>query len=111
MHHRHAVFDGDRLSTARLHVDVAARQRGKNQCLLAMNQMAAIELRADRDRQPQLPHRRFGSRPVRNRSDEIAAAPDENLGASVDHRLDRVDDTVPAGPRRLETEYFLYLIE
>src|SRR6516162_9416278 len=73
--------------------------------------MATIELGADRNGQLQPSHRRFGRRPVRDRSDEIAAEPDENLGASVDHRLDRVDDAVSARPRRIKTEYFLYLIE
>src|SRR6516165_5059435 len=111
MHHRHAVLDGDRLATARLHVDVAPRQRGKDQCLLAMNQMAAIELCADRDGEPQLPHRRFGRRPVWNRSNEIAAEPDEHFGASIHHRLYGVDDMVPARPGRLEAEYFLVLVE
>src|SRR5215469_10776554 len=111
MDHRHAVFDRDRLPTARLHIDIAARQNGKDQRLLAVDQMTAIELGADRDGQSQLPHRRFGRRPVRNRSDEIAAEPDENLCASVDHRLDRVDDTVPASPWWLKAKYLFYLVE
>src|SRR5215471_2755129 len=76
-----------------------------------MNQMAAIELRTDRDGQPQLPHRSFGRRPVRNRPDEIAAEPDEHFGASIHHRLYGVDDMVPASPGRLEAEYLLELVE
>src|SRR5215472_8825111 len=111
MHHRHTVLDRDRLSTARLHVDVAARQRGKDQRLSAMNQMAAIELRADRDGQPQLPHRRFSRRPVWNRSDEIAAKPNEHLGAAIHHCPYGVDDMVPASPRWLKAEYFLELVQ
>jgi hypothetical protein len=72
--------------------------------------MATIELGADRNGQLQPPHRRFGRRPVRDRSDEIAAEPDENLGATVDHRLDRVNDMVPASPWRLKAEYLFYLV-
>ena len=53
----------------------------------------------------------FSRRPVGNRSDEITAKPDENLGAAVDHRLDRVDDTVPASPWWLKAKYLFYLVE
>src|SRR5260370_32726541 len=111
MHHRHAVFDGDRLPSASLHVDVAARQSGEDQRLLAMNQMAAVELGADGDGQPQAAHRGLGHGPVRYRSDEIAAEPDEQFGAPVDHRLYGVDDIVPASTRRGEAEYLLELVQ
>src|ERR1700756_2584979 len=76
-----------------------------------VDEMASIELGADRNSQLQPPHRRFGRRPVRDRSDKIAAEPDENLGASVDHRLNGVDDMVPASPWRLEAKYLFYLVE
>src|SRR5260370_4851667 len=102
MHHRHAVFDGDRLPSASLHVDVAARQSGEDERLLDMNEMAAVELGADGDGQPQAEHRGLGHGPVRYRSDEIAAEPDECLGAAVHHRLYGIDDIVPTSTRRLE---------
>src|SRR5215831_17527677 len=92
-------------------MSISLRQSGKDQRRLAMNQMAAIELCADRDGQPQLPHRRSSRRPVWNRSDEIAAKPDEHLGAAIHHRLYGVDDMVPASPRRLEAEDFLELVQ
>jgi len=111
MHHRHAVFDGDRLPAACLHVNVAARQTRKDQRLFAMNQMAAVELGADGDGQPQPAHRRLGRGPVGYGSDEIATEPDKHLGAAVHHCLYRVDDVVSASPRWLEAEYFLELIE
>src|SRR6266404_7198283 len=111
MHHRHAVFDGDRLPSARLHVDVAARQTGEDQRLFAMNQMAAVELGADADSHPQAAHRRLGHGPVRHGSDEIATEPDKCLGAAVNHRLNSVDDIVPMSTRRLEAEHSLELVE
>src|SRR5216683_1322806 len=109
MDHRHAVFDGDRLSSTSLHVDVAPRQTGEDQRLLAMNQMAAVELGADGHGQPQAAHRRLGHGPVRYGSDEIAAEPDKYPGAPVHHCLYRVDDVVPMDTRRLEAEHFLEL--
>ena len=111
MHHRHAVFDGDRLPSARLHVDIAARQSGEDQRLFAMNQMAAVELGADGDGQPQPAHRRLGHGPVRHGSDEITTVPDENLGAPIDHCLNRVYDIVAMSARRLEAEHLLDLIQ
>ena len=76
-----------------------------------MNQMAAVELGADRDGQPQAAHRRLGHGPVRHRSDEIAAEPDEHLGAPLHHRLYGVDDMVTMSARRLEAEHFLDLVQ
>ena len=111
MHHRHAVFNGNRLPAVRLHVDIAACQNGQDQRLLAVDQMAPIEFGADRNRQLQPPHRRFGRRPVWNCSDEIAAEPNENFGALVDHRLDCVYDIVAIRARRLEAKHVLYMIE
>src|SRR5580692_1805845 len=111
MYHRHAVFDGDRLAAARLHVDVAPRQSREDQRLFAMNQMAAVELGADGDGQPQAAHRGLGHGPVRYGSDKIAAEADENLGAPVDHCLYCVDDIVAMSTRWLEAEHFLELIQ
>src|SRR6516225_2633167 len=56
MDHRHAVFDRDRLATAQLHVDIAARQNRKDQRLFAVDQMTAVELGADSNGQLQPPH-------------------------------------------------------
>src|SRR5580700_3473804 len=111
MYHRHAVFDGDRLAAARLHVDVAARQSREDQRLFAMNQMAAVELGTDGDGQPQAAHRGLGRGPVRYCSDEIAAMSDEHLSAPIHHRLYGVDDIVTMCARRLEAERFLERIQ
>src|SRR5580658_3405779 len=110
MDHRHAVFDRDRLASARLYVDIAARQTGKDQRLFAMNQMAAVELVAGGDGKPQAAHRPLGHGPVRDGSDEIAAEPEECLGAAVYHRPYGVDDIVPASPGRLEAEHMSELV-
>jgi hypothetical protein len=94
MHHRHAVFDGDRLASACLHVDVPPRQNREDQRLLAINQMAPVELGAYGDGQPRAAHRGLGHCPVRYGSDQIAAMSDEHLGAPIHHRLYGVDDIV-----------------
>jgi hypothetical protein len=111
VHHRHAVFDRDRLPATGLNVDIAAGENGKDQSLLAMYQVLAVELCADGNRQPQSPHCRFGGRPIGHGPDEIAAKPYPHLRTAVDHRLDRVDDVVAVRPRRLEAEGFFELIE
>src|ERR1700746_1708848 len=100
MHHRHAVFDGDRLAATRLYVDVAPRQSRDDQRLFAMNQMAAVELGADGDGQPQAAHRGLGHGPVRHGSDEIATVPDKYLGTPIHYRLNRVYNIVPVSARR-----------
>src|SRR5919106_257434 len=111
MHHRHAVLDSDRLPSARLHVDIAPCQTGQDQRLFAMNQLAAVELGVDGNGQAQAAHRRLAHGPVRYGPDEVAAEPDEHLGAAVHNCLYGVDDTVPASARRLEAEHFLELVE
>src|ERR1700745_2935359 len=111
MYHRHAVFDGDRLAAACLPGEAAARQRREDQRLFAMNQMAAVELGADGDGQPQAAHRGLGHGPVRYCSDEIAAMSAEHLSASIHHRLYGVDDIVTMCARRLEAERFLERIQ
>ena len=111
MHHRHAVFDSDRLASARLHVDVAPRQSREDQRLFAMNQMAAVELGADGDGQPQAAHRGLGHGPVRYGSNEIAAMSDKHLSAPIHHRPYGVDDIVTMCARRLEAKRFLELIQ
>src|SRR5215472_2790116 len=111
MNHRHAVLDGDRLPFASLHVDVAARQAWEDQCLLAMNQVAPVQLGADGNGQLQATHRRLRDVPVRHGSDKVSAEPDEYLGASVDHRFYSVHDIVPMSARRLEAEDFLELLK
>src|SRR5271169_6834341 len=111
MHHRHAVFDRDRLPSTSLHVDIAPRQAREDQRLFAMNQMTAVELGVDADGEPQAAHRRLGHGPVRYRPDKIAAVPDEHLGAAIHHRLYGVDDIVPMSARRLEAEHFLELVQ
>jgi hypothetical protein len=87
MYHRHPVLDGDRLPSASLDVDVAARQAGQDQGLFAINQMATIQPGADLDSQ---------SHPAHAGSTTSLSA-DEDLGASINHRLDRSDDG-EAGP-------------
>src|SRR6516225_10291369 len=111
MNHRHAVLDGDRLPFASLHVDVAARQAWEDQCLLAMNQVAAVQLGAAGNGKLQATHRRLRDVPVRHGSDKVSAEPDEYLGASVDHRFYSVHDIVPMSARRLEAEDFLELLK
>src|SRR5271169_1858029 len=111
MHHRHAVFDGDRLPSGGLHVDIASRQAGEDQRLFAMNQMTAVELGVDANGEPQPAHCRLGHGPVRHGSDEIAAMSDEHLGAPIHHRLYGVDDIVTMRARRLEAKCFLELIQ
>src|SRR6266403_3720190 len=76
-----------------------------------MHQMAAVELGADGDGQPQAAHRRLGHGAVRYGSDEIAAEPDERLGPPIHHCLNRVHDIVPMSTRRLEAEHSLELVE
>src|ERR1700741_1818510 len=110
MHHRHAVFDSDRLPSAGLHVDIASRQAREDQRLFAMDKMTAVELGADRDGQPQAAHCGLGHGPVRYRSDEIAAMSDKHLGAPIHHRLYGVDDIVTMCVRRVEAKRFLQLI-
>src|SRR5580704_5108509 len=73
MHHRHAVLHGDRLAPALLDVDVASGEAWKNQRLLAMDEVTAIELGGDRHGQAQSSHRRFGNRFVRHRGDKVSA--------------------------------------
>src|SRR5271165_2569321 len=111
MHHRHAVFDGDRLPSASLHVDIAPRQARKDQRFFAMNQMASVKLGVDADGEPQPAHRRLSYCPVRNGSDEVAAVSDKHLGAPIHHRLYGIDDIVTLSVRRLEAERLLELIQ
>ena len=94
---------------ARLHVDVASRQARQDQRLLAVDDMAAIELGVDSHRQLQPPHRRPGDLRVGCRRDEIPAQPDEHLGRSVDHRLDRVHHGMAMMLRRANQNTFSIL--
>src|SRR5882757_10391076 len=111
MHHRHAVFHGDRLPPALLNVDVASGETGKNQCLLAMDKVTAVELGRDRHSQAQPPHRGLDDWLIRYRGDKIAAQADEHLRVPIDHRLYGIDDGMAVCARRLESEYPFELIE
>jgi hypothetical protein len=99
------------LAAAGLHVDVASRQARQDQRLLAVDEMAAIELGADGNGQAQAPHRRLRGRPIRHGPDKIAAKSEEHFGAPVYHRLHGIDDIVPMRPGRLEPKHFLQLIQ
>src|SRR6202007_989824 len=82
-----------------------------NQRLFAMNQMATIELGADRDGQSQPAHGRLDHIPVRHIRDKIAAEANETLGAPIYHCPDSFDNVVSLGARWLESEHSLQSIE
>lgn len=96
MHHGHAVFHGDGLPSVRLDIDIAAREAGQDQRLLAMNKMAAVQFRGDSDRKPQPAHGGLGDRLIRHCRDEVTAKADENFGSTRNH-----GPSTTAWPRRL----------
>ena len=73
--------------------------------------MAAIELRINRYRQPQLAHRSLDYRAVRYRGDEIATHADEHFRPSVNNRLHRIDNGMAVLARWIEAEHSLDAVE
>ena len=104
VHHRHRILDRDRLRTASLEVDLAAREARQDQSLFAVNEMPAVELGGHSDGEAQLAHRSLDHRFVGYRGDEIAAHPDEYLHPIIEHGLNGVDDVVTVGAGWIEAE-------
>ena len=109
--HAHRVFHRDPLRHAILQVDFRAPQRGKDQRLLAVDEVAAVQLGADLHRQPTRAQRLPGSRRVRRGHGEIAAQPDEYPHLAAQHGVDRVDHVQAVMARRLEAEHLLQPVE
>ena len=91
-----------RPEAARLLVLVGARQAGQDQRLLAVDEVAAVELGADLDGQLAVPQAPRTCRRVGRREREVAAEADEHLHLAAMHRLDRLDRPKPVLAGRLD---------
>jgi hypothetical protein len=111
MDHRHAVFDRDALTAGCLDIDIASRQAGQNQRLLAVHDMTTIEFCVDRHGQLQTPHRLLHDFLIRDRRDEVSTKGDEHVGLAVNHRLQGIHHRPPMMLRRPKAEHFLDLAE
>ena len=104
VHHAEAVFHGDGLLAALLHVHLGTAQAGQDQRLATGHQVAAVELGGDMHGQVALTQRPVGARRVRGRLGEIAAEADEHLGLALLHGGDGLHGVVTTIARRLEGE-------
>src|SRR5262249_34908453 len=111
VHARHRVLDRDALLAARLAVPVGAGEAGQDQRALPVHDVAAVELRADLDRQIARPQRPGGIRKIGGREGKVAAQRDEHLHLAAAHRLDRCDRAQSVLARRVETADLAQSIE
>src|ERR1700730_17848347 len=102
--HGHRIFNGDRLRTGRLSIDLRTPQAGKDEGLLRQQQMGAIELGGDMHRKIEVPHRLERDIRVAHRNGKVAAKADQRLRTSIPDRLDSFDRVVPLVAWRLESE-------
>ena len=87
-----------------LHIDFGASEARQDERLLGQQQMRAVELGGDMDREIEAAHRRESGLGVRHRDREIAAETDQRLRAPVPDRLDGFDRVMAFFARRLEAE-------
>ncbi|MCY1413405.1 hypothetical protein D9M71_288350 [compost metagenome] len=109
--HAERVFDRHRLRPFGLQVDIGAAIARQYQRLLAVDQVAAVELGADVHRQLAIAQGFGGASAVRGCLDEIATQADENLGIALEHGVDCLDGVVAVMPRHLELEALFQGIE
>jgi hypothetical protein len=76
VHHRHRVFDGDALLAAGLDILVGPAEAWEDERLLAMHDVAAVELGTDLHRQIAIPDPMSPDREVRGCECEVAAKAD-----------------------------------
>ncbi|MOA09618.1 hypothetical protein D3C78_1294650 [compost metagenome] len=87
MNHRHGVFNGDRLLTGQLHIQLRTPQAGENKRLFGGEQMRAVQLGTDVDAQIQFAHRRENALVLRHCHGKIAAQADQGFRLPGDHGL------------------------
>ena len=111
VHDRHRIFDRNRLRAGLLLVELGASEARKNDRRLGQQQMRAVQLGRDVDREIELAHGRKAHLRVRHRHRQVAAHADDSLGFSFADGFDRLDGAVAVLARRLEAESLLQVIE
>ena len=102
MHHAHRVLDGYPLHAACLVVLLGAAEARQDQRPPAVDEVAAVELRAHLDGQLAVAQRLEGVGGVGRAKREVAAQRDEDLHLAALHRLDRLDRVQPVLARRVD---------
>lgn len=111
MHHAEGVLHGHRLRAFGLQIDVGAAQARQDQRVLAVGQVAAVELGADLHRQIAIGQGLERAMAVRRGLGEVAAQGDEHFRLAVGHGVDRLDHVVAVLTRNLELEAPLQRVE
>ncbi len=88
VHHAHGVFHAHALRHAVLRVDFSAAERGQDQRVAAMNQVAAVQLGRDMHGQVARTHRFPYAWRIGGRNRKIAAQPDEHFELAGKHCFD-----------------------
>ncbi|MNH21242.1 hypothetical protein D3C79_810450 [compost metagenome] len=111
MHHAERVFHGDCLRAFGLLVDVGTAKARQDQCLLAVNQMAAVELGADLHGQFTATQGLCSAFSIRRGLGKIATKADEHFGLAGEHGANRFHGIVTVMTWHLEAEAALQRIE
>ena len=109
--HRHRILDRHRLPPGRLHVELGPPEARQDVAVPPDEQVRAVELGGDVDRQLELPEAGETRLRIGRRDREIAAEADDCLRAAVAHRRDRLDHRMAFVPRRLEAEDVAHPVE
>ncbi|MNV26249.1 hypothetical protein D3C71_1173660 [compost metagenome] len=111
VHHRHRVFDGDRLRAAGLHIAFRAAQHRQDDRVAADQQLRAVQLGVHVHRQVQAAHAGLALACVGQRHGQVAAQADQHARVPVHHRLHAVDGVMPMALGRAETERLFKVVE
>ena len=102
VHHRHRVLDADSLRATGLQVRIGPRQAGQDQRLLAVHDVATVQLGRDVHGQIAVLQRLEHVRRIRRGQRQVTAQADEHLHPALVHRLDRPGHVEPVLARRID---------